>query len=120
MTFKELVSEIPTEIIAVTETWHPYNSAVSLIDYHDIILRVRKNRKLGGGVALYVKKSIKFELHSELNNLSMETLEIIGIKVITEKNKKISIAAVYKPPNGNINSTLRDLEKVLKPLEMRN
>ena len=116
MTFKELVSEIPTEIIAVTETWHPYNSAVSLIDYHDIILRVRKNRKLGGGVALYVKKSIKFELHSELNNLSMETLEIIGIKVITEKNKKISIAAVYKPPNGNINSTLRDLEKVFKTI----
>ena len=67
-------------------------------------------------MALYVKKSIKFELHSELNSLSMETLEIIGIKLITEKNKKISIAAVYKPPNGNINSTLRDLEKVFKTI----
>ena len=56
MTFKELVSEIQTEIIAVTETWHPHASAVSLNDYHDIILRVRKDRKLGGGVALCDKK----------------------------------------------------------------
>ena len=114
LTLRELVNELQTEIISVSETWHPYSTAVNLNGYHDIVLKVRKNCKLGGGVALYVKKSLKFELHSELNNLNMETLEIIGIKLITEKNKKTSIAAVYKPPNGNINSTLRDLEKVFK------
>ena len=114
ITFSELVNEIPTDIIAVTETWHPYNSAVNLKDYHDIVIKVRKNRKLGGGVALYIKKSLKFELHSEINNLKLETLELIGIKLQTEKNTKTSIAVVYKPPNSNINSTLRDLEKVLK------
>ena len=86
---------IPTEIIAVTEMWHPYISAVSLNDYDDIILRVRRNQKLGGGGALYVKKSKKYELHSELNSLSMETLEIIGIKLITKNNKKISIASKW-------------------------
>lgn len=116
LTFRELVNEIPTDIIAVTETWHPYNSAVNLKDYHDIVIKVRENRKLGGGVALYVKKSLKFELHSELNSLKLETLELTGIKLITEKNIKTSIAVVYKPPNCNINSTLRDLEKVLKAL----
>ena len=116
MSFSELVNEIPTDIIAVTETWHPYKSAVNLKDYHDIVIRVRKNRKLGGGVALYVKKSLKFELHSELNSLKMETIEIIGIKLTTEKNTKTSIAVVYKPPNCNINSTLRDLEKVFKAI----
>jgi hypothetical protein len=40
MTFREIVNEIPTDIIAVTETWHPYNSAVNLKDYHDIVISV--------------------------------------------------------------------------------
>ena len=56
LTLRELVNEIQTEIIAVSETWHPYSTAVNLNGYHDIVLKVRKNCKLGGGVALYVKK----------------------------------------------------------------
>ena len=54
--------------------WHPYISAVSLHDYqlpqHNPKVQ-EKNPKLGGGVALYVKKRIKFELHSEVNTEEM-------------------------------------------------
>ena len=41
MTFKELVSEIPTKIIAVTETWHPYILVWWETPYHSTLERAR-------------------------------------------------------------------------------
>ena len=61
---------------------------------------VRKDRtRQGGGVAMYIHKSLHYET---LHNNSMNELEIIAIKVYLKKSKPIVLSTWYRPPSSNV------------------
>lgn len=97
-------------VLILTEVWLKRDECVSfnLLNYNSIY-SVRE--KEGGGLAIYVHKSLQFELLKEVvtqgNNLLL-------VKINKVFNKDIKIGAVYKPPNSSVNDFLNDYDKFLE------
>ena len=65
---------------------------------------VSREHKRGGGVALYVKDSFK---QTQLDKISFSienVLDCTGVEIEVENNKKVTICALYRPPNTDIES----------------
>ena len=86
------------DIIARSET-HLDNSItdddISLPGFH-IPIRNDRNR-FGGGVALYISKSLHFSVRRDLDSRYME---ILWSEVIANNNNKLLIGVIYRPPNS--------------------
>jgi len=86
------------DLIALTETWwdefHDWSVA---IDSHRLFRRDRQG-KSGGGVALYIKKSIQCEELSLKN--SHEQVESLWVRIRDRGNKQNLVVGVYyRPPD---------------------
>ena len=112
---KQIATEFKTDIIALSEIWNPNTKALKIPNYNEIITKSRPNKK-GGGVGLYLTKNIKYECHTEINNLRLKKLELIGVKIKTWDNQKLNIIAAYRPPNSEIKETFSDLEILLNTI----
>ena len=61
---------------------------------------VRKDRdRMGGGVAIYVKAGINFQI---VDHVAMSQLEALCIKICPPKSKPIFFVNWYRPPNAKI------------------
>ena len=85
------------DIFAVNET--KIDSSVS---DHEIAIEnyvtIRKDRnRQGGGVALYIHKSLKVEI---LQHDSFKDLEIVAVVVHSKNCKPLSVATWYRPPSS--------------------
>ena len=112
---KQIATEFKTDIIALSEIWNPDTKALKIPNYHEIIAKSRPHTK-GGGVGLYLTKNIKYERHTEINNLKLQKLELIGVKIKIWDNQKLNIIAAYRPPNSDIKETFSDLETLLSTI----
>lgn len=94
--FYHYVTTNDVQIACVSETWlKPNDHLLSHPDYD--IYRLDRDSEVGGGVAIFVKKSIKHEL---LPHLNMRLLETIGIEVHLENQSKINVYSTYLPGGG--------------------
>ena len=112
---KQIATDFKTDIIALSEIWNPNTKALKIPNYHEIITKSRPNKK-GGGVGLYLTKNIKYERHTEINNLRLKNLELIGVKIKTWDNQKLNIIAAYRPPNSDVKESFADLEILLNTI----
>ena len=108
---KTIVSNIETDVIALQEIWNPHAGYVSINNYHKIEMKKRE-KKRGGGVALYIKKDIKYELHKKLNEINLEKIELIAATLKLNEGNVIVIS-IYRPPDSDIKLTIKDLDKIL-------
>jgi len=86
------------DLIAITETWwdesHDWSVA---IDGYGLFRRERWGKR-GGGVALYIKKSIQYEELSLKN--SHEQVESLWVRIRNRGHKGNLVAGVYyRPPD---------------------
>lgn len=89
--FNKFLSENNFDIFCLNETKLSNDSKISIDNYNI----VEKNRnKRGGGVAILIKNSIKFEI---IDVLDKYELELICVKIKT-KNHAINIISIYNPP----------------------
>lgn len=98
------------DIIVLSETW-AHNNTFQLcnISGYSACHSLRSDRE-GGGVAVYVKNSIKFQsLDININN---NVIECIGVK-LTSCNKVTNILGIYRPPAGNTVEFVNELEYIL-------
>ena len=117
---KNVAADYPTDIIALSEIWTPYQKYVQLTNYHPIIAKTRPSNRNGGGVDLYINRKLKSEPHNELNNLKFKLLEIVASTITTTQNTKLIIISAYRPPNTSVPQTLEDLEKLLSAVNNQN
>ena len=108
---KTIVSNLETDIIALQEIWNPHAGYVSINNYHKIEMKKRENKR-GGGVALYIKKDIKYELHKKLNEINLEKIELIAA-TLKLKEGNVIVISIYRPPDSDIKLTIKDLDKIL-------
>ena len=73
-----------------------FDSEVNIDNYS--FLRKDRSRH-GGGVAIYVHKSLHFET---LNHESMNDLEVLAIKIFLKKAKPIICTTWYRPPSLSV------------------
>ena len=89
----------PPDIICIQETWlsdnkHPY----SLDHYHPFVYSSRAN-STGGGVGIFVRDNISFEINNALSLFVDRVYESISINIYLQ-SKKYTIVNLYRPPTS--------------------
>jgi len=95
-----LIDQMDTrpDILVLTETWfsHGYQGELRGYDSHHIY---RYNRR-GGGVSIFIKNGIKFEVLSQFSYLS-NNMEICSVRLNINR-ESIIVHGVYRPPDKDI------------------
>ena len=91
-------------VICLSETWWDdlattLKSLCKLPSYK-INHQARGDRK-GGGVSIYVRKSLDFKIrpYLSINNVDIESLTI---EILSDNKRNTLVNALYRPPNGQI------------------
>lgn len=107
--FLEYFSTLDYDIITVSETWLTANIPINTINIagYNFVRRDRERGGKGGGVGIYIKNSITFNL---LEN--SENIEDIWVSFKIQ-NVNFALGCTYKPPNFNINNFLNEFENTL-------
>ncbi|EDO28986.1 predicted protein [Nematostella vectensis] len=96
--FQVLVSQLPMDIITMSETWLKDNSA--LLDYaalpgYTALFRNRENTR-GGGVGAYISESIQYKRRKDIEKLQPD-MEHLWIEVQGHnKHSKALIGVIYR------------------------
>ena len=86
------------DFVAITESWlntkHRDFVSEYNIEGYDIFLKDRENKR-GGGVIMYVKKSLKC---NEIKCEIIENVDNLYVLLSSAENKKLAIGLYYRPP----------------------
>lgn len=96
--FKTFIQQANYDIIGVSETWLSCSISNEMIHIEDYSFIRRDRTSRGGGVGIYLKSNIRYEI---LDINSQDALEHIWIKLVINKNTYI-IGSLYRPPNKNM------------------
>ena len=93
-----LLSQTKATVFAVSETWLDStvtDGEVSVPGFN--IVRRDRNRN-GGGVAIFIRDSIAFNIRPDL---AVDGLEAIWIELLLPRTKGILVCSLYRPPNDS-------------------
>lgn len=69
--------------------------------------------KMGGGIIVYLKKGITYELF-ETKSICTKDIELCVLKLSAYGNKKQMLIVVYRPPNGNVTDAMNALSSCVE------
>ena len=125
--FQQQMIDSGIDIICLSETWLKdgiHSNYIEVPGYN--IMRLDRDwsengiLKRGGGVCMYVKKDIQYS-DKDIRSLNKSTIDI-EIQWVTIKklnNRKMYIANVYRPPQGNIKNFLDYIQYCLNTFDER-
>ncbi|GFX03062.1 probable RNA-directed DNA polymerase from transposon X-element [Trichonephila clavipes] len=99
---KDCIIDYNPDVIGIQETHLRPADRVSIPNYS--CHRSDRTTHRGGGTALFVKNSIR---HHAILNVS-NTFENSSVILQLGNNSKITVACIYRPPHGSINTTELD------------
>lgn len=111
-----------TDLLFITETWLTDLVSINYLQIPTYNL-ICKNRSSGahGGVCLYIKNSIKYEI---VEDLHVSVFEVLWVRITPTRLPRgfssIVIGTVYHPPSANAKSMLEYLFKSLTEIEGQN
>ena len=99
-----MISNNSFNVLCITETWCTDSTLKNNTNLHlpnfDIISQERKTNKQGGGVLIYIHKSLTCNLRNDLC-VSDKDKEILTIEISKENDKNILLSCYYRSPNGD-------------------
>ena len=113
---RELIKDKGFHILAVNETKLDSTIADSLLGVDGYAMHKQDRDRHGGGVAVYVRDSLK---HHRRRDISEEGLEFISIEVKPTKTLPFLVAAWYRTPSDPIESFTK-LEGILEFFDHEN
>ena len=122
--FNDLCSTIDSlecffSVIILNETWLEKNeeNQFKLKNYR--IFCIHRN-KLGGGVLIYVSKSLKATVLKDVK-LMTKCIESLFLQVTFNDGKKLTLGTIYRPPSSSLTRFNNELEaKILNKLPSSN
>ena len=123
--FREFISSFSNShkfaVIALQEVWNvPKGVCYSLPGYKTFEYKIRdntgRNSNAGGGVGLWVKNNMDYEILDNISIFEPNFFESQFIKVITGKNKFTIIGNIYRPntgPTANLRKFIETLDEIL-------
>ena len=120
--FSIFLNDLPTlpDIFTLTETWFMGNISETIDGYHGYHCnRNPETSGNGGGVSVFIKKSLKCKIHLESYE-NLPEIEFIHIKLNLNPLNKYNILAIYRPPNGVLmNNFFEKIESILDKISPR-
>ena len=108
-------------IIGLSETWFTETtssgSLTTLPDYN--IVSNNRSTKSGGGVAIYVPRSIDYAIKKELKIMN-DVIESLFVEITIENGKNILLGVIYKPPQSNYNDFMEVMNNILRNRSFQN
>ena len=89
------LNEQRPHIIGITETKIDSNIDNSHIEIDDYVVERNDRNRHGGGVAMYIHKSVSYRLREDLSNSDTES---ISIQVKVCNYKPFIVTSIYRPP----------------------
>jgi ribonuclease HI/exonuclease III len=90
--FRQFLSLVKPEIILLSETHWKKSFYVKFKAYH--ILKKNRPNRSGGGVAILINKQLSF---TPLHLTPHDTVEAIGVSILSRSNSKIDFISAYVP-----------------------
>ena len=109
------------DVIVLTETWLTSATEDSVLQWENFQL-VRQDRetirnKRGGGVCVYIKVPIDFEVINDFNDLLDNNLEFVFVRLKPHMQKLINLIGVYRPPDGKPNEFVKHISCILNQVD---
>jgi exonuclease III len=97
---REVLSQLPVSILALSETWleSEFEDTIHMPNYK-FIHKSREGNRGGGGVGLFVRDTIKFQLYEEKSE--HKTYEGLFIKTYLPSTTCL-VGVLYRPPGQNL------------------
>ena len=111
-----VMEEKNIHILAINETKLDELMPASLVSVDGYSLEREDRNFFGGGVAIYIKNTINYEV---IKNIPETTLEILCIKILPKQAEPFVIVSWYRPPLSQV-ACFEELENVLRFLELSN
>ena len=109
--------EFPFSVLCFTESWltDQLKNLVSF-DRYDAFHNLRVDRR-GGGISVFVSKEFKTNILSDYTVMT-EHFESLFIELRSDYGR-IVVGTIYRPPAGNLDAFLDNLEVILSSIEGR-
>ena len=109
------------DVIVFSETRLNHTIDDALLQWEGFML-IRQDRdgvrqKRGGGICVYIKKHIQFNLMNNPNDSISNNIEYIHLKLKLHMQKQINLICVYRPPDGKHGECVRGLTRVLDQID---
>jgi hypothetical protein len=104
-------------VIGITETWLKPDSPLDLINMQNYkFIEKHRPTKKGGGVGIYIKDSLQYDLRDDLS-MNEEFIETIFIEIPNEKTKNKLVGVTYRPPGSDNDKFMKSFEKILNTIQ---
>ena len=115
----DLLQETSTDVCLLNETWLTDRKKCRLVfDDYDLE-SVERSHKKGGGVGILISKHLNYKRHYSLE-INQKCLESCVVELKPEKGKPILLAALYRPPNSDIQEFMKVFNHFLNKLSSLN
>ena len=109
------------DVIVLTEKWLTSATDDSVLQWENFQL-VRHDREIirnkrGGGVCVYIKVPIDFEVINDFNDFMDNNLEFVFVRIKPHMQKPMILIGVYRPPDGKPNESVQHISCILNQLE---
>ena len=92
--------------ICISETWLDISVPDSEIAIHNYYIQRRDRNRHGGGVCIYVRKDLSFNIRNDLDHTELEAK---WIELFLPKSKPILVGVIYRPPSQQNFYTILDV-----------
>ena len=91
-------------VLCITETWCTDSTLKNNTNLHlpnfGIISQDRNTNKRGGGMPIYIHRSLTYKLRNDLCVFDKDK-EILAIEISRENDKNILLSPCFRPPTGD-------------------
>lgn len=96
---------------ALVETWLNANMPNHLVSIkgYNIARQARSATKRGGGILLYIREDLSWDLAEPMYNVSNKNIELLSIIIHRKCTRPICISTMHLPPAGSMNDALKHL-----------
>ena len=109
------------DIICLTESWLTAQDNLHDYDMEDYeIVNMNRYNKRGGGVMMYISKTIKYKLVKSMSEAIDTLYECVTIEIETAKGKNTLLTCMYRAPGSNIESFLEYLDNLIQQVNNKN
>lgn len=99
-------------VFAVMESWLTGNTPSNLINIEGYrIARLdRGYGKKGGGVLMYIREDLEWDLMDDVCNISNKNIEMLNVIIKRKFSHPVCVSVVYIPPSSNVTEAISHLD----------